>query len=168
MNVIRHFAKVASVCAIAGLATPMALAMFPAAAIADDDTVPLVTGVRFGEILNEYDSAYFSHGRTYYFNRTLPGQLKYLLGPFPDVEVYKDGKDINKLYRETLYRQMNSGPILRTIDLPTPFPFSLRTLPQPVLTGVIDSPAPVSPLPIAPPPAVLPPAPKPGPVPALW
>jgi hypothetical protein len=172
MKFTRRVAQVSWMFAIAGLAGSAVSTLFISTAFAadpneDHSDAPLVTGVRFGEILNEFDDAYFSHDRTFYRNRTLPGQAKYLIGPFPENEIAKDGKDVNKLYREVLYRQMNAGPIIRTADLPTPFPFSIRTLPA---SSVSASPIEVTPAPAFVPSAVNPPVAPPaqGPVRGLW
>jgi hypothetical protein len=169
MKLDGRFAKVAWVCAIAGLAASTASVACLSPALADEATESykenlLVTGVRYGEILKEFEDAFFSHDRTFYGNRAIPGQIKYLIGPFPDVDIAKDGKDVNKVYQEVLYRQMNAGPIIRTVDLPTPFPFSLRTLPAPIVAAPID----VLPSPIIPAPPSALPGPTQRPVPALW
>jgi hypothetical protein len=171
MEFARRFAKVGLMVAIAGLAASTASVLTISSASAKDadedhSDAPLVTGVRFGEILNEFDDAYFSHDRSYYRNRTIPGQIKYLIGPFPENDIAKDGKDVNKLYREVLYRQMNAGPIIRTVDLPNPFPFSIRTLPAPVSASPVEvAPPPFVPPAIAPSPS---PVTPPKPVPGLW
>ncbi|NJP10651.1 MAG: hypothetical protein HC866_15225 [Leptolyngbyaceae cyanobacterium RU_5_1] len=169
----RHIVSVGRKCIIAGLTVATLSPMFTSPAIADDNdedrnAVPVVSGVRFGEILAEFDDAFFSHDRTYYRNRTIPGRIKFLIGPFPEVEMEKDGRDVNKLYREVLHRQMNAGPIIRTLDLPTPFPFSLRTLPPPVIAApvqVVQPPAVVAPPPSDP---IAVPTSPPKPIPALW
>jgi hypothetical protein len=169
MKFERRFAKIASIFAIAGLAISATSTLFATSAFAadpdeDHSDAPLVTGVRYGEILNEFDDAFFSHDRDFYRNRTIPGQVKFLIGPFPENNMAKDAKDVNKLYREVLYRQINAGPIIRTVDLPTPYPFSIRTLPASVSASPID----VTPPPFVPPSANPAPLPKQGPVPGLW
>lgn len=151
---------------IVGLAAVSLSAVFSTAAIAvDDEDFPVVQGVRFGQIPYEFENAFFSNDRDYFRNRSFPGQLKRIFGPFPENSMFRDARNVNQLYQETFYKQMNSGPILRTIDLPSPFQYSLRTLPPPAVVAPVE----VSPPPIVvTPPAPVAPAPTPGPVPALW
>lgn len=165
MNVSRLSIGMGAKCAIAGCAILALSALSSPAAIAvDDEEFPLVQGVRFGQIPYEFENTFFSNNRDYYRNRTLPGQLKRIFGPFPENSMFRDARAVNKLYLETQFQQMNSGPILRTVDLPSPFQYSLRTLPPPVVVAPIE----VTPLPIAPPaPAPIVPPPS-RPVPALW
>jgi hypothetical protein len=133
-------------CAIAGLAVVALSAGFASRAIADvvvvDDPeyrdFPTVSGVRYGQIQKEFDNAFWGHDRDYYTNRTFTGQLKWMFGPFPENSMNKDGKEINKLYREMMYQQTNTGPVVRTLDLPSPFRSSLRTLPPTVVAVPIE------------------------------
>lgn len=168
MKIGSYFVNIGSKCVIAGLVLTTVSAVFSSAAIADDDdyeNYPVVQGVRFGQTAYEFERTYFSHGPDYYRNRTVPGQLKRILGPFPDRAIEEDAKDVNKLYQETFFKQMNSGPILRTVDLPNPFQFSLRTLPPPVVAGPLDVVQP--PVIVTPPVEPVPVRPQ-APVPALW
>jgi hypothetical protein len=157
---------IGSKCAIAGCVFLALSVVSSTAAIAvDDEDFPLVQGVRFGQIPYEFENAFFSHNRDFYRNRSFTGQLKRIFGPFPENSTARDGRAVNELYLRTQFQQMNSGPILRTVDLPTPFQYSLRTLPPPVVVAPIE----VIPAPIVPPvaPAPLPVQPT-RPVPALW
>lgn len=79
--------------------------------------------------------SFFSDSGDYYFNRSLPRQAAYIIGPglpgraaFPDLEIERDAEHISKLYREVLDQQVSSDPILRTPDLPNPFNSSVRLL----------------------------------------
>lgn len=164
MNFESRFRAVGYRCAIVGLAAIAVGTGFTTAAIAQD--FPLVSGVPFGQLPYEFDNAFFSNGRNFYGNRNVRGQLKFLFGPFPENSIARDGKEVNELYREVLHKQVNSGPIIRTIDLPNPFQYSVRNLPAPPV---------VLPNEVAPPIIVLPPAPQPDnrpipqkPVPGLW
>ncbi len=152
-------------CAIAGLAAATVGIGFSTAAIAQD--FPLVSGVPFGQIPYEFDNAFFSNERNFYGDVSIRGQLKFLFGPFVENSIAGDGKAINKLYREVLYRQMNAGPIIRTLDLPTPFQYSVRDLPSSVVVLPNDAvPPPVTIFPQAPQPLPQPIPQKP--VPGLW
>jgi hypothetical protein len=151
-------------CAIAGLAVVAVGTSFSRAAIAED--LPLVSGVPFGEIPQKFNDAYFSHERNFYGDRTLGGQLKFLFGPFVENSITRDGKAVNEVYREVLNQQMNAGPIIRTVDLPNPFVYSVRNLPTSVVIIPNDVPPPVTIFPQAPQPL---PKPMPQkPVPGLW
>jgi len=168
MKVSHSNIGIGSKCVIAGCAMITLSAIMGSAAIAsDEDDFPIVQGVRFGQIAHEFEDEFFSHDRDYYRNRSFPGQLKRIFGPFPENSMFRDAKAVNELYLETQFKQMNSGPILRTVDLPSPFQYSLRTLPPPVVVAPVE----VAPVPIIPPVesvAPLTPVQPPKPVPALW
>ncbi|MDX2240299.1 MAG: hypothetical protein NW224_06430 [Leptolyngbyaceae cyanobacterium bins.302] len=152
--------------AIVGLSTITLSTVFSAAAIAQDaEDFPLVQGVRFGQVAHEFEDAFFSHNRDYVRNRSFTGQLKRIFGPFPENSMNRDLREVHDLYQETFFKQMNSGPILRTVDLPSPFQYSLRTLPPPAVVAPIESPPPVV---ITPPVAPVAPVAPAKPVPALW
>lgn len=159
---------VGSKCMIAGLAAiTFSTALSTAAIAVDEQDFPVVQGVRFGQTTYEFENTFFSHDRDYYINRTFKGQLKRIFGPFPENSMARDGSDVHNLYQETFFKQMNSGPIIRTIDLPSPFQYSLRTLPPPVVVSPVEvTPPPVV---VTPPEPVAPVTPPPAkPVPALW
>jgi hypothetical protein len=169
--------SIACPCAIAGLTALSLSTVLSSGAVAqlikDDEEnytsapFPTVGGVPFGQTLYEFNEAFFSHNRTFFRNRTLPGQLKTIFGPFTENNMMRDGRAVNRLYSEVLYRQMNAGPIVRTLDLPTPFPASLRTLPRPTVAIPVQA---VEPPLADPPPMARPATPTPPaqPVPALW
>ncbi len=160
------FLRFSCQCAIAGLTFATLSTVAAPRAIADDQNFPTIQGVRFGQIPYEFENTFFSNTGDYYKNRSLGGQLQWLFGPFPENSMNRDSKAIHKLYLQTQYRQMNSGPIVRTLDLPTPFPYSLRTQPAPIVAAPIDAgPVFVEP-PVAPPAPLTPPPQKP--VPGLW
>lgn len=153
-------------CAIAGLAAATVGIGFSTAAIAQD--FPLVSGVPFGQLPQKFDQAYFSRSPNFYGSQTLGGQLKFLFGPFPENSIARDGKAVNELYREVLYKQINSGPILRTVDLPNPFMYSVRNLPPSVVVLPNEEvPPPMTLFPQLPPQPEIKPTPQ-KPVPGLW
>lgn len=168
MDFSQRFISLALPGAIAGLAlTTLATWGAPGAIARDVEDFPVVPqGIRFGEVANEFEEQFFSHDRNYYRNRSFAGQLKRIFGPFPENSMYQDANDVHKLYLQTFYKQMNSGPVLRTIDLENPFQFSLRTLPPPVVAQPIQVVEP--PMIVAPPVAPAVPMAPPKPVPALW
>ncbi|MBF2027710.1 MAG: hypothetical protein IGS48_13245 [Oscillatoriales cyanobacterium C42_A2020_001] len=154
--------------AIAIVAAATFVPVFSTAAIANDvEDIPFIQGVQFGSIPYQVEHEFFSNNREYTRNRTFTGQLKRIFGPFPENSMSRDLDNVHQIYLETQYKQMNSGPIIRTVDLQSPFQASLRTLPPPVVAAPIP-PIGVEP-PIITPPIAAPTAPvKPGPVPALW
>ena len=164
MNFESRFVSVGYRCAIAGLAVATVGLGFSTAAIAQD--VPLVSGVPFGQLQHKFNDAYFSNERNFYGDGSIRGQLKFLFGPFVENSIARDGKAVNEVYREVLYRQMNAGPIIRTVDLPNPFQYSLRNLPSSVVVLPNDAPPPVTLFPQAPQP--LPQQIPQKPVPGLW
>lgn len=168
MNFGNRFIRFGYKWAIAGLALTAITTLSSQAAIADDsEDFPVFQGVRFGEVTNKFENEFFSHDHNYYRNRSFTGQLKRIFGPFPENSMYQDANDVHKLYLQTFYKQMNSGPILRTVDLPNPFQFSLRTLPPPVVAQpvqIVEPPLVVTP-PVAP---AIPQSVPQRPVPALW
>lgn len=117
--------------------------------------------------LPEYDEAYFSSGGNFFDNRTVFGQTKFLLGPFTENQINRDGQNVLDTYRKTLARQTGAGPVVRTIDVPSPFNQSLRTVlntpptPFPVVERIPPYYPPATVMP-TPPPTVT------SPVPALW
>jgi hypothetical protein len=165
MNFESRFITIGCRSAIAALAVTTVGIGVSTAAIAQD--FPLVSGVPFGQIPQEFNDAFFGNSRNFYGSQALGGQLKFLFGPFVENSIARDGRAINKVYQEVLYKQINAGPIIRTVDLPNPFQYSVRDLPPSVVILPNDTaPPPVVLFPQAPPPEVKP-IPQ-SPVPGLW
>jgi hypothetical protein len=127
-------------------------------------------------IPEEIERAFFEHDADFFENRKIHRQISYLLGPgilvsnsFPENEIARDAKEIFAVYNAVMAAQTSAGPRIRTVDLPTPFTMSVRTMPAYVSTGPIASdPFPRPPIMPMPSPTVLAdPTPAP-PVPALW
>lgn len=174
--------------AIAGLAVSLMSTLGVSAISAQEVLIsPAPVPVRRGapleyrsSIQERFDDAFFDNDRDFFKNRTFPRQVDWLLGfgGFPEIEISRDGKEVNDVYRRILARQMASGPIIRVFDLPTPFCQTLRTLPVPpncLIDGCATAGCPVVARPVAPP-AIVPPfvdrvppePPVPQQVPALW
>jgi hypothetical protein len=135
-------------------------------------------------VFDEFQNAYFYDDRDFFRNRSFPRQLDWLFGfsGFPENEITRDGREVSQTYQQILSRQMASGPIVRVVDLPTPFCQTLRTLPNPSGCGIngcapnscslptVTLSQPYAPVPIIPPSVEQPPAAQPTPpnVPALW
>ncbi len=120
-------------------------------------------------IPDTFEDAFYSNAGTFFGNRSLGGSLSLLLGipEFPENQITRDARRVDRLYREVLEQQVASDPTIRTPDLPNPFSGSLLTTP---LIAAED------PLPPAPPPVIFqqpnfvpaPAATPVQPVPALW
>ncbi|MDY6781845.1 MAG: hypothetical protein SW833_04705 [Cyanobacteriota bacterium] len=82
----------------------------------------------FNYELSEQSGDSFDRNRFYGPVQTLFG-----LPSFMEIAIARDAEDIDKFYRELLELQVNSGPYLRTLDLPNPFDSSLRV--SPTATG---------------------------------
>lgn len=172
--------SIACPCAIAGLTALSLSTVLSSGAIAQVVVTagsqytdfPTVGGVPFGQVYNEFTEAYFSHGRDFFGSANIPGQLKTIFGTpgFPENSAARDAKEVYQVYQATMYRQLNAGPIVRTLDLPSPFPASLRTLPRPAVAIPVQAVEPplAAPPPMARPLPQTPPAKPAGPVPALW
>lgn len=88
--------------------------------------------VRLDTIPEAFDRAFFNDSGIFYKNRSFPRQLDVILGTglpgraaFPELEIERDAKLVNLLYRDALEQQVSSDPVLRTPDLPTPYNSSL-------------------------------------------
>lgn len=103
-----------------------------------------LSGYTLDEAMNR---AYYSHDKPVYQNQLLPRQLFFIFGPswnllegnYPEVEITKDARTVHNLYVEALRIQNNSGPVLRTRNLPNPYNTSVLQLQN----GLIINPNPV-------------------------
>ncbi len=118
-----------------------------------------------------FEDAAFTSTGNFYENRSLGGQINYLVGPgslirngFPENQIARDARRINQIYRDTLSRQVSTTPVIRTPDLPNPFESSL--LLSPIVPPQVTEDFRLAPAPALPP--VVQPQTVPGPVPALF
>ncbi|MBL1175055.1 hypothetical protein [Pantanalinema sp. GBBB05] len=166
MPIKSDFYRIVSRSAIACL-TVMTFSSAITPAAKAQDTIRFSPVTRLQTIPERFDEVYFRRDPDYFANRTLIRQLLFLTGPFSENEIANDAQGLSDLYYETMSRQLNNFPIVRTPDLPNPFNESLLTLPKlanspPLL---VEQPPFVSPPIVAPP--VTRPQPD-SPVPALW
>lgn len=92
-----------------------------------------LSGYTLDEAMND---AYFSHYKPLYEDQLLPRQLNYIFGfggslfegAYPEIEITKDAKAVHEFYVEALRIQNNSGPVLRTRNLPNPYNTSVLQL----------------------------------------
>ncbi|HEY9616069.1 MAG TPA: hypothetical protein V6C64_04470 [Microcoleaceae cyanobacterium] len=160
------FCRIVSRSAIAGL-TVMTFSSAITPAAQAQDTIQLSPVTKLQTIPERFDEVYFRRDPDFFTNRSLLRQLLFLTGPFTENEISNDAKGVSNLYYETMSRQLNNFPIVRTPDLPNPFNESLLTLPR----LVNNPPLLVEQPPFVSPPIVTPPVSRPqpqSPVPALW
>lgn len=117
-----------------------------------------------------FNQAYYNRRGNYFDNRQIWQSLSLILGipDFPEQAISRDGRTVNRLYREVLEQQVSSDPVLRTPDLPNPYTGSILTTPLVITEDAVEA-APMFP-PIRRPDAEpAPRAPQPNrPVPGLW
>lgn len=90
--------------------------------------------IRVETLPEAFDRAFFQESGDFYRNRSIQRQIGYIIGPglpggagFPELEIERDAKRINALYRDALEQQVSSDPIIRTPDLANPFSSTLRS-----------------------------------------
>ncbi|MEO8893578.1 MAG: hypothetical protein ABI417_18990, partial [Coleofasciculaceae cyanobacterium] len=76
---------------------------------------------------------FYEESGDFYRNSSIQRQIGWIIGPglpgragFPDLQIERDAKRVNILYRDALEQQASSDPIIRTPDLPNPFNSTLR------------------------------------------
>jgi hypothetical protein len=130
----------------------------------DGDVVELPT------VLDRFEDVYFTRDRDFYQNQRFPRMLAPIFGVV-ERDIARDGRRVNRLYREVLEQQMNSTDLIRVADLPSPFTGSLATTPlyveDPIPPAPIPRFDPSRPAPVSPTPRSAPTTPE-RPVPALW
>lgn len=161
-----NFGRIVSRSAIASLTVMLFSSAITPLAQAQD-TIRFSPVTKLQTIPERFDEVYFRRDPDFFANRSLLRQLLFLTGPFTENEIANDSQGVSNLYYETMSRQLNNFPIVRTPDLPNPFNESLLTLPRlanspPLL---VEQPPFISPPIVAPP--VTRPQPD-SPVPALW
>ncbi|MEC4803605.1 MAG: hypothetical protein SAJ12_08195 [Jaaginema sp. PMC 1079.18] len=124
--------SIRSVSAIAAIATVSSVGV--SSAIAQIYVTPYATP--FELVAPQYIPDVFDDdlsgwsGNAYDRNRLYsPLQSWVGLPSYPEIGIARDAKNINELYRNLMWEQVASGPILRTPDLPNPFNESLLTTP---------------------------------------
>lgn len=117
-----------------------------------------------------FNQAYYNRRGNYFDNRQIWQSFSLIFGirDFPEQAISRDGRTINRLYKEVLEQQVSSDPVLRTPDLPNPYTGSILTTPLVITEDAVEA-APMFP-PIRRPDAEpAPRAPQPSPpIPALW
>ncbi|NJN85145.1 MAG: hypothetical protein HC881_00935 [Leptolyngbyaceae cyanobacterium SL_7_1] len=110
--------------------------------------------------------AFYNRSGTFFENRVPQRNITWFLGPFPENDIWQDGRSVHRVYRDILFQQTQSDPYVRTADLVNPYDSSLLLStpyePVPILQAPAFN-APVFP------PATRPTQPSPPrPVPGLW
>ncbi len=98
--------------------------------------------IRLVPVNEAFNRAFFRESGDYYYSRTIPSQIQYIIGPglpgratFPDLVLERDAERINELYNDVLDQQVSSDPVIRTPDLANPFNASLRLQPGAARVG---------------------------------
>ncbi|MBD2460843.1 hypothetical protein H6G89_07275 [Oscillatoria sp. FACHB-1407] len=153
---------------LVGLATFIVSSLvFVNAAVAQnaDDETPQNEAAERPAIWEAFQDAYYRRSGNFYDNRGIPGNITWIIGPFPENNIAGDGRAVNRVYREVFTQQALSDPLIRTADVSNPFDTSLLLLPATETTSNI--PPNDFGLETIPAPTALPPAPT-GPVRALY
>ncbi|MGC1394513.1 MAG: hypothetical protein WA828_09570 [Coleofasciculaceae cyanobacterium] len=89
--------------------------------------------IRVETIPEAINRSFYQESGDIYRNSSIQRQIGWLIGPglpgragFPDLQIERDARRVNILYRDALEQQVSSGPIIRTPDLPNPFNSTLR------------------------------------------
>jgi hypothetical protein len=119
-------------------------------------------------VADAYNRAFFQHDVDFVNNRYLPEQFDVLFGigglddSFVENEINQDASALYDLYRDTMYQQAHSTPLVRTADVTNPYDTSLLLSPN-----IPREPVPPAPARIYPVPYDAPAAPR-QPIPALY
>lgn len=91
---------------------------------------------QFVSIPEAFEDAFFQSSKNFFQNRTIWRQINLIFGPgslyrssYPEIEIERDAKRIDNLYRRLLKQQISSAPVIRVPDLPNPYDTSLLQLP---------------------------------------
>ncbi|MFZ4640394.1 MAG: hypothetical protein ACOYMP_08350 [Nodosilinea sp.] len=77
------------------------------------------------------DNLISTHSGNYLSNRTFGRQITRIFGfGFPEQELESDARNSMVAFKELMYLQNSTDPILRVTDLPSPYNTSLLTLPR--------------------------------------
>lgn len=89
--------------------------------------------VRIETLPDAFNRAYSEESGDIFRNSSIKSQINHIIGAglpgrasFPDLQIERDAKRINILYRDALEQQVSSDPIIRTPDLSNPFNTTLR------------------------------------------
>lgn len=84
-----------------------------------------------------FNRAFNNKSGDFFQNRSIPRQINLIFGyssfprgSYPEIEITRDAKLINVLYRDLLEQQVSSDPVIRTRDLDNPYDTSLRLNPS--------------------------------------
>ncbi|HIK28487.1 MAG: hypothetical protein N3E45_00285 [Oscillatoriaceae bacterium SKW80] len=91
---------------------------------------------QFVSIPEAFEDAFFQSSKNFFQNRTIWRQIDLIFGPgslyrssYPEIEIERDAKRIENLYRRILKQQVSSAPVIRTPDLPNPYDTSILQQP---------------------------------------
>lgn len=103
------------------------------ATAAKAQTTPRYVPVRLETLPDTFNRTFYEESGDIFRNSSIERQIGLIIGPglpgkagFPDLQIERDAKRINILYRDALEQQVSSDPIIRTPDLPNPYSTTLR------------------------------------------
>lgn len=89
--------------------------------------------VRVETLPDAFNRTFFEESGDIFRNSSIQSQIGTIIGPglpgragFPDLQIERDSKRINLLYRDALEQQVSSDAIIRTPDLANPYSTTLR------------------------------------------
>jgi hypothetical protein len=89
--------------------------------------------VRVETLPDAFDRNFYQDSGDIFRNSSIQSQINHIIGAglpgrvnFPELQIERDSKRLNILYRDALEQQVSSDPILRTPDLANPFNTTLR------------------------------------------
>lgn len=128
-----HLVALSSIVAVSSLVASDAIAQ---------TVMPNFELIELESIPEAFDNAFTEKSGDSFERNALPGTFKSIFGlpVFPEDAIARDAEDVDKLYRQILFEQVASDPILRTPDLRNPFNTTLLSNPamlgsQPPIPG---------------------------------
>lgn len=110
---------------------------FHPAVVAQTDIITRLRGGRRESVAETFNRAFSRNDPTFFRNRSIKRQIDLIFGPgtlrrnsYPENEIRRDAELIDILYRDVLNQQVNSDPVIRTLDLPNPYNTTIRTSPR--------------------------------------
>jgi hypothetical protein len=103
------------------LALAAASSLIAPAAIAQTQELSGFEPIRIETLPEAFERAFFEHSGNFYRNRLVGSQIEFIIGPYPENQIARDGLLVNLIYQDALEQQVSSDPVLRTPDLVNPY-----------------------------------------------
>ncbi|MEB3336142.1 MAG: hypothetical protein VKJ46_01680 [Leptolyngbyaceae bacterium] len=127
---------------VSGLAFTLSATIFASATLAPisasaQEEMPAVEVMSLETVPEVFDRVMTLNSTDFFANRSTKRQTDFILGlgsfsqdSYPENELVRDARNLNKVYADVLQQQVSSTPIIRTPDLNNPFDTSLLMLPS--------------------------------------